>query len=270
MIQSVAGHEKINYVGNCSSCEKPAEKLLRCTRCWTVAYCGQACQIKDWNLQHKNICQKKERPPSPKKDSGLDKALTLKAMPIPGLMLIENFIEKDVHDLFVKEVVKGNFTKCKGLYQDFEIESQSFDETFESLILSTFQKLQSIKFFENEKWPNKIHCTILKYDKNGYISKHVDSPLVSDGSVIILSFNTPVVVNFYSEKKGDTRNHKIFVPPRSMYAIRGESRYEWSHEISADEDSFEGKKFERGTRYCILMSPPGRLVHPDALMTVHV
>lgn len=89
---------------------------------------------------------------------------------------------------------------------------------------------------------------------------------MSGGTVIVISFNSPVVVNFYSQKKAEQQRHKIFVPPKSMYAISGEARYDWSHAILKDEDTYNSEKFERGTRYAVLFTPPGPLYSGSELL----
>ncbi|KAJ6602425.1 hypothetical protein DFH09DRAFT_1124834 [Mycena vulgaris] len=40
----------------CSSCFHGSENLRKCTRCRRVAYCNEACQLKDWK-DHKDVCK---------------------------------------------------------------------------------------------------------------------------------------------------------------------------------------------------------------------
>ncbi|KAJ7636086.1 hypothetical protein DFH06DRAFT_659244 [Mycena polygramma] len=42
----------------CAGCNKPEEKLLKCSRCGEVDYCGRACQTAHWKA-HKPVCKAK-------------------------------------------------------------------------------------------------------------------------------------------------------------------------------------------------------------------
>ena len=43
----------------CANCFKELERLLRCSKCLTSAYCDRVCQQKHWPM-HKNVCRKIE------------------------------------------------------------------------------------------------------------------------------------------------------------------------------------------------------------------
>eukprot|EP01113_Clastostelium_recurvatum_P016049 TRINITY_DN19096_c0_g1_i1.p1 TRINITY_DN19096_c0_g1~~TRINITY_DN19096_c0_g1_i1.p1 ORF type:complete len:206 (+),score=27.88 TRINITY_DN19096_c0_g1_i1:36-653(+) len=40
----------------CGSCQRPG-CTLKCSKCATTYYCSQACQVKDWNSRHKQLCK---------------------------------------------------------------------------------------------------------------------------------------------------------------------------------------------------------------------
>lgn len=255
-IGSVSSSLVSRQCGN-PSCDKIYKTLLKCTRCRLQVYCGIDCQKADWP-NHKKICKLKAE--DLKKKTEPTNSFIEKTTPIPGLRLIENFISNDLHNRFIEQMAKGLPEKNNGHFDGYEFEdNEAFEKVFNELTKDIFTKLKSLNFFANEKKPLQLACTLIGYEKDGFITKHIDSPLLSRGDVIVISFKSPVVVNFYSEKKIEKQQHKIFVPPKSMYCISGEARYDWSHAILSNEDSYNSKKFERGTRYVVLFTPPGPL-----------
>ncbi len=235
------------------------------------------CQKADWQ-HHKKICKLKTSVEDSKESQIILKTKSLKKtlsdsstierpMPIPGLRLIENFISDDLHKRFIVQMNKGSPEINNGHCDGYEFEdSQAFDKVFYELTKDVFSKLKSLNSFSTEKKPLKLACTLVGYKKDGFITQHVDSPYLSGGTVIVISFNSPVVVNFYSQKKTEKQQHKIFIPPKSMYSISGEARYEWSHAILSDEDTYNSEKFDRGTRYAVLFTPPGPLYSGSELL----
>lgn len=177
---------------------------------------------------------------------------------IPGLRLIENCIPNKLHDRFVQEMNKGHGEKNKGHYDAYDFEDgDAFDSVFYPLIDHVFHCLKEFKVLSKEKHPVDLACSLIGYEKDGFITRHIDSPLLSGGIVIVVSFNSPVVVNFYSEKKAKPENRKFFIPEKSIYVISEESRYDWSHAILADENTYDSKPFIRSRRYAIVLTPPG-------------
>ena len=59
------------YNGRCDYCWLACKKLHRCSKCKTKQYCGQECLEKDWELIHKELCQKGDI--ERKKKGGTDK-----------------------------------------------------------------------------------------------------------------------------------------------------------------------------------------------------
>ncbi|MBA2728079.1 MAG: zinc finger MYND domain-containing protein [Parachlamydiaceae bacterium] len=256
-------------------CKKNYSTLLKCSGCRTKSYCSVDCQKTDW-YQHKKICRlettskdikKNESKLEGVKTSVLDSAMLERPMPISGLRLIENFISDDLHERFIEQMNRGIPEINNGHYDGYTFKNfEDFDKVFYTLTKDVFLKLKVLNFFSSEKRPLKLACTLLGYDKNGFITRHVDSPLLSGGTVILISFNSPVVVNFYSQKKTEEQQHKIFIPPKSIYAISGEARYEWSHAILKDENTYNSKEFARGRRYVIVYTPPGSLDRGSVLL----
>lgn len=60
-LQSANGGEVMVYnpdLRTCAFCGKAGDKLRRCERCRTVAYCNRTCQKRHWHQGHKKVCKK--------------------------------------------------------------------------------------------------------------------------------------------------------------------------------------------------------------------
>lgn len=250
-------------IGSCGFCDTPVKKVQRCGRCKVQLYCGVDCQRKDWS-KHKIECVQAVTIPD---SSNLTMSLADQlqkcdfkqiVMKVNGLYLFENAIPQELHDEFVILMNKGKPQLNRGLYDSFEFNDKNDDTKYYEIILK-ISKLASTFVNLLELYDDKnltLAVTVVGYAEKGYIDRHIDSDLVSKGPVLIFSFNSPRVVNFYPEKvKG--QQCKIFIKPKSVYITTGEARYGWSHAILANEDTFEGKPFERNRRYAVVMTKPG-------------
>jgi alkylated DNA repair dioxygenase AlkB len=62
------------------------------------------------------------------------------------------------------------------------------------------------------------------------INAHVDDPVKFGAWVITVSLGSACEMEFASKKTG--AKFRATLPPRSMYAMTGESRYQWTHAIA--------------------------------------
>jgi hypothetical protein len=255
-INSATSSQSMTRKCGYEKCDGAESKILRCSRCQLQWYCRKECQAADWP-KHKVVCQIRLKKDNTQFSSGgglLKDTVIEKQMPIPGLRLFENVIPDVLHNQFIEVMIEeGIPEKNVGLYDGYNFNNEErFDRVFNPLVKIIFDQLRILKIL---KPLQKLACTLIGYEKDGYITKHIDSPLLSGHTVIVISFNSSIVLNFYSEKvKG--QHQKIFVPPKSMYCISDEA-YDWSHEILPHEDEFEGKKFTRDRKFAILFTQPG-------------
>jgi alkylated DNA repair dioxygenase AlkB len=85
---------------------------------------------------------------------------------------------------------------------------------------------------------------INEYQPGQGISKHIDAPIF-DEPIASLSLGSPCVMVFTSKE----RRHEILLPPRSLLILKGESRWQWKHEIpSRKRDKVNGKIITRTRR----------------------
>lgn len=187
--------------------------------------------------------------------------------PVPGLSLYENVVPDTHHDAFVDQLNGAFYELNQGHYDGFSFaDDRAFDAVFYPLIDELFKRVRQCRIFRN-KQPDKplpLGCTLVGYEKNGYIPSHVDTWGFSGDTVVVFSFNSPCVIHFY-QNNPPNRHERIFIPAKSMYVMQDEARYHWSHEIKAGENTFAGKRFTRRKRYSLLLFEPGPLYREEIL-----
>uniref|UniRef100_A0A8D0HKR8 Alpha-ketoglutarate-dependent dioxygenase alkB homolog 7, mitochondrial n=1 Tax=Sphenodon punctatus TaxID=8508 RepID=A0A8D0HKR8_SPHPU len=101
---------------------------------------------------------------------------------------------------------------------------------------------------------------VLDLEKSGYIKPHVDSVKFCGCTIAGLSLLSASVMRLVSEKTPEDWV-ELLLEPRSLYILRGPARYEFTHEILRDEESFfDGRKVPRERRVSVvcrnLPAPP--------------
>ena len=71
---------------------------------------------------------------------------------------------------------------------------------------------------------------LIRYDPGAGIGWHRDRPQY--GEVLGLSLGAPCVMRLRRRTAGGFERRKIGLPPRSLYRLSGEARWEWEHSIA--------------------------------------
>ncbi|QEP42522.1 hypothetical protein D5085_04860 [Ectothiorhodospiraceae bacterium BW-2] len=186
--------------------------------------------------------------------------------PVPGLSFYENVIPDEHHDAFVAQLNAAFYELNQGHYDGFSFaDDRAFDAVFYPLLQRLFHQMRLCGgVFRNKQAdkPLKLGCTLVGYEKKGYIPRHVDSWQLSGDTVVVFSFNSPCVIHFY-QNQPPHRHEQVFIPAKSMYVMQDEARYHWSHEIKANDNHFAGKRFTRRKRYSLLLFEPGTLYREE-------
>ncbi|MCE7990229.1 MAG: hypothetical protein DYG89_54510 [Caldilinea sp. CFX5] len=187
--------------------------------------------------------------------------------PVPGLRFFENVIPDKFHNEFVKQLDNAFYEKNQGHYDGFSFrDDRAFDAVFYPMVQYLFQQMKKLKVFKVPPTGKlRLGCTLIGYEANGYIRRHIDSSLLSGDTVAVFSFNSPCVINFYEEEPPH-RHEKILIPVKSMYVMAGDSRRKWSHAILPDEETYQGKKIGRTKRYSLLLFEPGPAYREELLV----
>ncbi len=96
-----------------------------------------------------------------------------------------------------------------------------------------------------ETAPNQI--IVNEYKPGKGIGPHIDSLLFDD---IIISLSLASACTFrFTKSKNRNITHEIYLQPRTLIVMKGESRYKWLHDIpSVKYDDVNGIAVERKTR----------------------
>ncbi|MEM7494659.1 MAG: alpha-ketoglutarate-dependent dioxygenase AlkB [Myxococcota bacterium] len=185
---------------------------------------------------------------------------------VPGLRFYHNLVPESFHADFVKQLTGALHEQRDGHYDGFSFaDDAAFDAVFYPMMHCLFQRMRELRVFrQSSPGKLKLGCSLIGYERNGYIKRHKDSVLLSGNTVAVFSFGSPCVINFYQEDP-PRRHEKIFVPSRSLYVMEGEARHRWEHAVLPDEDSFQGNKFHRDKRYSLLLFEPGPLYREEIL-----
>ncbi|KAM8982759.1 LOW QUALITY PROTEIN: alpha-ketoglutarate-dependent dioxygenase alkB homolog 7, mitochondrial [Ara ararauna] len=95
---------------------------------------------------------------------------------------------------------------------------------------------------------------------SGHVRAHVDSVKFCGCTIAGVSLLSPCVLRLVCCRSPQHRL-ELLLEPRSLYVLRGAARYEFTHEILPDAQSwFGGRRVPRGRRISIIYrnAPPGR------------
>jgi len=177
--------------------------------------------------------------------------------------MLEDFIPRDTHDrmleLFQQAVPEQNV----GHYDGFTfVDDLLLDQVIIPILQGLLERMRRVSVFPGISGPKRpfgqtlaVGCTMVGYEPEGYIGRHIDSPLLSGDTVAVASFGAPTVLNLY--KEGKTRACEVLVKPRSLYVMTDEARHHWSHDIKPGPKHFQGKPLPLARRYAVLFFEPG-------------
>ncbi|XP_078064350.1 alpha-ketoglutarate-dependent dioxygenase alkB homolog 7, mitochondrial [Mustelus asterias] len=134
-----------------------------------------------------------------------------------------------------------------------EIEKSHWTEQNES----TVQRLRDIAFPPGVPQLSMVH--VLDLDKTGFINPHVDSVKFCGDTIAGICLLSASVMRLLSEDN-EADWVDLLLERRSVYILRNVARYQFSHQILRDEESFFGeRKVPRGRRVSIICRnlPPG-------------
>lgn len=113
-----------------------------------------------------------------------------------------------------------------------------------------FTRVRSVAFREESRLLGPVH--VLDLDKRGYIKPHIDSVKFCGSTIAGLSLLSDSIMRLVKEDA----THEwldLLLPRRSLYILRDQARYNFTHEILKDEDSvFNGQRVPRQRRISVI------------------
>ena len=189
---------------------------------------------------------------------------------IPGLIFLQEFITEHEEKQIMNYLIDNSdiWRLCKiqqkrrslqfGWHLDYD-SMELYPATPDELskipdelewIPKRIQKTMETMFDKDVKEFNQL--ILNEYAPNQGISQHTDRTHVFGPVVAGLSLFTPCVIEFIDKRqRGKNRIVKpILLPPRSVFIMTGESRYDYTHGIPAKKEvNFYGHTIRRGVRY---------------------
>ncbi|XP_003938904.1 alpha-ketoglutarate-dependent dioxygenase alkB homolog 7, mitochondrial [Saimiri boliviensis] len=112
------------------------------------------------------------------------------------------------------------------------------------------QRVQAAAFGPGQTLLSSVH--VLDLEARGYIKPHVDSVKFCGATIAGLSLLSPSVMRLvHTQEPGEWL--ELLLEPGSLYILRGSARYDFSHEILRDEESFFGeRRIPRGRRISVI------------------
>lgn len=182
-----------------------------------------------------------------------------------GFRLHEGFISRETETALMAQFEQAEKEANDGHYDGFTfMDPEAFDNIFIPTIEHVFARMRMLNAFPTAIGRELVvGCTMIGYEVDGFIKRHVDSDALSGDVVCVLSMGSAAVLNFYRD--GTAREYQAVVPPRSLYIMGGESRYKWSHELKPGPWVVQGKKIPRTRRFAMVFYEPGPLYNGELL-----
>jgi alkylated DNA repair dioxygenase AlkB len=176
--------------------------------------------------------------------------------PLPGLILIPNFITKEEEQYLIDEINNNEWdTSLTRLTQHYgykyNYKSRNItEEDYLGPIPDWFdffiEKTRLTKLIKQK--PDQI--IINRYLPGEGISAHTDIPSIFKNQIFTLSLGSGAIIEFKNKINDETK--QMYLPRRTFLLMQDEARYNYTHEIKKNKiDDVNGKKKIRKTRYSI-------------------
>ncbi|KAI1886652.1 hypothetical protein AGOR_G00198010 [Albula goreensis] len=165
----------------------------------------------------------------------------------------EDFISEDEELALLKELEPG-LKKKRYEFDHWDDAIHGFRETervhWSAVCGAVLGRLRGVAFPEGSSLLGPVH--VLDLDKAGYIKPHIDSVKFCGSTIAGISLLSDSVMRLVRE--GNTTDWlDLLLPRRSLYILRNNARFNFTHEILKDEESFfSGKRVPRYRRISVI------------------
>ncbi|XP_016387244.1 alpha-ketoglutarate-dependent dioxygenase alkB homolog 7, mitochondrial-like [Sinocyclocheilus rhinocerous] len=165
----------------------------------------------------------------------------------------QNFISEEEENALFKEVETG-LRKKRYEFDHWDDAIHGYRETerlqWGVMCESILRRVRAVAFPEGSPLLGPIH--VLDLDKEGYIKPHIDSVKFCGSTIAGLSLLSDSVMRIVPENKS-TDWVDLLLSRRSLYILRDDARFKFTHEILKDEESFfSGQKVPRHRRISVI------------------
>ncbi|KAB5554313.1 hypothetical protein PHYPO_G00048900 [Pangasianodon hypophthalmus] len=169
------------------------------------------------------------------------------------VQLLQNFISEEEEEAFLKELDPG-LKRKRYEFDHWDDAIHGFRETerlqWGGVCAAVVERLRAAAFPEGTPLLGPVH--VLDLDKAGFIKPHVDSVKFCGSTIAGLSLLSDSVMRLVREENSADRVD-LLLKRRSLYILRDEARFKFTHEILKDEDSFfSGRRIPRHRRISVI------------------
>ncbi|XP_077069050.1 alpha-ketoglutarate-dependent dioxygenase alkB homolog 7, mitochondrial isoform X2 [Siphateles boraxobius] len=164
-----------------------------------------------------------------------------------------NFISEEEENAIFREVEPG-LRKKRYEFDHWDDAIHGYRETerlqWGVMCESILRRVRVVAFPEGSPLLGPIH--VLDLDKEGYIKPHIDSVKFCGSTIAGLSLLSDSIMRLVPENNS-TDWVDLLLSRRSLYILRDDARFKFTHEILKDEDSFfSGHKIPRHRRISVI------------------
>ncbi|XP_040047831.2 alpha-ketoglutarate-dependent dioxygenase alkB homolog 7, mitochondrial [Gasterosteus aculeatus] len=163
------------------------------------------------------------------------------------------FITEEEEDALLRELEPG-LKKKRYEFDHWDDAIHGYRETerarWGSACEEVIRRVRSTAFPEGSPLLGPVH--VLDLDKTGYIKPHIDSVKFCGSTIAGLSLLSDSIMRLVKEDSTDEWMD-LLLPRRSLYILRDQARYNFTHQILKDEESvFKGRKVPRLRRISVI------------------
>nr|XP_055049721.1 alpha-ketoglutarate-dependent dioxygenase alkB homolog 7, mitochondrial [Misgurnus anguillicaudatus] len=165
----------------------------------------------------------------------------------------ENFISEEEEDAIFKEVEPG-LRKKRYEFDHWDDAIHGYKETerlrWGDACEKILRRVREVAFPKGSPLLGPVH--VLDLDKTGYIKPHVDSVKFCGSTIAGLNLLSDSIMRLVPENNSTDWVH-LLLSRRSLYILRDDARFKFTHEILKDEESFfSGQKVPRHRRISVI------------------
>ncbi|KAM9434103.1 alpha-ketoglutarate-dependent dioxygenase alkB homolog 7, mitochondrial [Clarias gariepinus] len=169
------------------------------------------------------------------------------------VQVLQNFISEEEEQAFLTELEPG-LKRKRYEFDHWDHAIHGFRETerlqWGGVCAAVVERIRAQAFPQGCPLLGPVH--VLDLDKTGFIKAHVDSVKFCGSTIAGVSLLSDSIMRLVHEENPE-EHVDLFLQRRSLYILRDEVRFNFTHEILKDEDSyFSGRRIPRHRRISVI------------------
>ncbi|CAF1381927.1 unnamed protein product [Adineta steineri] len=166
------------------------------------------------------------------------KAADLLQKPSDTLQVYDDYLTDNEYDNFLKEI-DGYMKRKRYEYSHWDDAIHGYRESEKSEWTTENQQVLSRirQFAFDDPKQTLVHVHVLDIAKDGYIKPHIDAIRYCGTTITGLSFLSSSIMRLV-HKDDKTLIANILLKPKSLYILKNIARFDFTHEILKDQESY--------------------------------